>query len=61
MRYECQNCYSKFNDDEAAENSLGDPQCPDCGSFDIEELEDQELEVDDSEESFYDGEGIIEE
>jgi hypothetical protein len=61
MRYECQSCYSKFDENEVAENSLGDPHCPNCGSFSIGELEEQELEVDDSEESFYDGEGVIEE
>jgi DNA-directed RNA polymerase subunit RPC12/RpoP len=39
MAYECQNCYSKFEESETFENSLGDPQCPECGSIDVAETD----------------------
>jgi Zn finger protein HypA/HybF involved in hydrogenase expression len=43
MAYECQDCYSKIEDGEIAENSLGDLQCPKCGSFEIESLDDNDM------------------
>lgn len=68
MAYECQNCYSKFEDDELSSNSLGDLQCPECGSFDVEQLEDTDFEypefdnpnLDDSE-TLYGSDGTVDE
>lgn len=56
MAYECQNCYSKFEDGEISENSLGDRQCPECGSFEVDELDDPDFEDADP---FYDEDGIV--
>ena len=56
MAYECQSCYSRFEDNEIGENSLGDRQCPECGGFDIDELDDPDFEDSDP---FYDEDGIV--
>ena len=48
MKYECQSCYSSFNENDIGENSLGDPQCPECGSFDLVESDPDELFGDDT-------------
>ena len=59
MAYECQNCYSKFEEGEISENSLGDLQCPECGSFEVEPLDDsgfEDSDFDDSGNNQYDDE-----
>jgi hypothetical protein len=40
MKYECQSCYEKIEDEEVSENSLGERQCPECGSIDLIDIED---------------------
>jgi NAD-dependent SIR2 family protein deacetylase len=39
MAYECQSCYSRFEDEEISGNSLGEPQCPECGSIELEPID----------------------
>lgn len=59
MPYECQSCYTKIDDNDISTNSLGDLQCPECGSFDIVELEDPEFVDEDPLIPFYDEDGIM--
>lgn len=47
MAYECQSCYSRVEDGDVGENSLGDPQCPGCGSFDLVPIEESDELLDD--------------
>lgn len=51
MTYVCQSCFAKFEEEEASENSIGDPQCPDCGSFYLQESNDDTEDLIDEEDS----------
>jgi NAD-dependent SIR2 family protein deacetylase len=37
--YECQSCGHKFEGNELSEDTMGEPQCPECGSFDLLETD----------------------
>lgn len=50
MKYECQSCYSSFDENEVGENSLGDKQCPECGGFDLVETDPEEMFKEDQDE-----------
>jgi DNA-directed RNA polymerase subunit RPC12/RpoP len=39
MRYECNECKKIIDEGDLDENSLGDPECPHCGSNDVTERE----------------------
>lgn len=52
MTYECQNCFSKF---EESDNSVRGPLCPECVCFDVDPLNDEES----SEDQDFEGEGDI--
>lgn len=54
MTYECQNCFSKF---EESDNSVDGPLCPECGCFDVDTLSDEDQ--DSSEDQDFEGEGDI--
>jgi len=63
MTYQCQSCYSKFDEEDVSESWGGDLQCPQCGSFDVEELDNLDLDDEDSEDTgdtYYDEDGMIE-
>lgn len=38
MVYECQNCYARLEDTDVIKSSMGELQCPECGSFEIDPL-----------------------
>jgi DNA-directed RNA polymerase subunit RPC12/RpoP len=66
MTYRCRSCYAKFEEEDASESWAGDDQCPECGSLDLDEIDDPEIydEEDDTDndltDSFYSGDGTME-
>jgi len=46
MSYDCQSCNYKFNASALSEDTMGELQCPECGSFDLLEVHtDEEAEL----------------
>jgi NAD-dependent SIR2 family protein deacetylase len=39
--FECQGCNYKFEISELSEDTIGEPQCPECGSFDLLETDNE--------------------
>jgi NAD-dependent SIR2 family protein deacetylase len=64
MTYRCRGCFSTYEEEEVSDNWSGDPQCPQCGSFDFEEVDDPEIYGEDDEDneptsSFYGEDGTM--